>query len=47
MQKQIQVEAAIKKAKFAGYMPSYHKYPEFLTDPMIFDPENPIKPHPY
>lgn len=45
--KQDAVEAEIRKAKAAGLMPDYIKFPEFLTDPKLFDPANPIKSHPY
>lgn len=41
------VEREIKRAQDSGYMPVYHKSPEFLLDPKLFDPERPIRPHKY
>lgn len=45
--KQKRVETEIKKAQECGYMPYYFKTPEFLADPRLYDPENPIRPHKY
>lgn len=45
--KQTLVEAAIKKAQASGFMPLYFKSPEFLADPKLYDPDRPIRPHPY
>lgn len=45
--KQIEVERAIKLSQACCFMPVYHKAPEFLADPKLYDPEKPIRPHPY
>lgn len=45
--KQIEVEKAINRAQACGFMPTYHKAPEFLADPKLYDPEKPIRPHPH
>lgn len=45
--KQEQVEAEIIKAQRAGLMAAYLKEPCYLKDPKLFDPEKPIRPHPY
>lgn len=45
--KQIEVEKAIKYSQACGFMPIYHKAPEFLADPKLYDPEKPIRPHPH
>lgn len=45
--KQQQVEKAIKQSQACGFMPIYHKAPEFFTDPKLYDPEKPIRSHPY
>lgn len=45
--KQKQVEQAIHRSQACGFMPIYHKAPEFLADPKLYDPENPIRPHPH
>lgn len=45
--KQKEVERAIKKSQSCAFMPIYFKAPEFYEDPKLYDPENPIRPHPY
>lgn len=45
--KQEQVEKEIKKAQTAALMPGYHKDIKFLDDPLLFNPERPIRPHKY
>lgn len=45
--KQQQVEKAIKLSQASGFMPIYHKAPEFFTDPKLYDPEKPIRSHPH
>lgn len=45
--KQTEVEKAISRAQACGFMPIYHKAPEFLADPKLYDPEKPIRPHPH
>lgn len=45
--KQIEVEKAIIRAQGCGFMPTYHKSPEFLADPKLYDPEKPVRPHPH
>lgn len=45
--KQTQVERAIKFSQACGFMPGYHKAPEFFNDPKLYDPEKPIRPHPH
>lgn len=45
--KQVEVEKAIGRAQACGFMPTYHKSPEFLADPKLYDPEKPIRPHPH
>lgn len=45
--KQEQVEKEIKKAQTAALMPGYHKDVKFLNDPLLFNPERPIRPHKY
>ncbi|XP_031640776.1 28S ribosomal protein S18c, mitochondrial [Contarinia nasturtii] len=45
--KQQQVEHAIRRSHQVGFMPRYHKYPEYNNDPKLYDPEKPIRPHPY
>lgn len=46
-QKQKDVQRSIKHSQSCGFMPAYHKAPEFLADPKLYDPEKPIRPHPY
>lgn len=43
--KQTLVEAEIDKAQKAGLMASYLKEPCYLKDPVLFDPEKPVRPH--
>lgn len=45
--KQKDVERAIRKSQSCGFMPVYHKAIEFFDDPKLYDPEKPIRPHPY
>lgn len=45
--KQTQVENAIKRSQACGFMPLYHKAPEFFNDPKLYVPEKPIRPHPH
>lgn len=45
--KQKEVEQAIKLSQACGFMPIYHKALEFIADPKLYDPEKPIRPHPY
>lgn len=45
--KQAQVERAIKYSQSCGFMPIYHKAPEFFNDPKLYDPEKPTRPHPH
>lgn len=45
--KQKQVEKAIKLSQASGFMPVYHKAPEFFNDPKLYDPEKPVRPHPH
>lgn len=45
--KQKDVEKAIKRSQACGFMPTYHKALEFIADPKLYDPEKPIRPHPY
>ncbi|XP_047111570.1 28S ribosomal protein S18c, mitochondrial [Schistocerca piceifrons] len=42
---QAKVEAEIKKARDAGMMAYYLKEVEFLKDPKLFNPEQPVRPH--
>lgn len=44
-EKQILVEAEIKKAQNCAYMPYFYKDKMFLSDPKLFDPENPVRSH--
>ncbi|XP_077289351.1 small ribosomal subunit protein bS18m-like [Arctopsyche grandis] len=44
---QERVEAEIVKAQHAAFMPTYLKSVEFLKDPKLFDPNKPIRPHPF
>lgn len=46
-QKQKDVERAIIKSQCVGFMPVYHKAPEFLADPKLYDADRPLRPHPY
>lgn len=46
-QKQKEVEKAIVKSQACGFMPVYHKSPEFNDDPKLYDPDRPLRPHPY
>ncbi|XP_050718092.1 28S ribosomal protein S18c, mitochondrial-like [Eriocheir sinensis] len=43
--RQEQMEAVVHKSRSAGYMPTMLKSVEFLKDPKLFDPNNPIRPH--
>lgn len=43
--KQQRVETEIQKAQCAGLMGTYAKSRQYLNDPKIFDPENPVRPH--
>ncbi|XP_034837276.1 small ribosomal subunit protein bS18m [Maniola hyperantus] len=43
--KQALVESEIRKAQNCAYLPYYYKNKEFLKDPKLFDPENPIRSH--
>lgn len=45
--KQDQLEHEMNIAIYLALMPSYHKEPDFYEDPRLFDPENPLRPHPY
>lgn len=45
--KQKQVEKAIQRSQSCGFMPVYHKSIEFFEDPRLYDPEKPIRSHPY
>lgn len=45
--KQKLLEKAIILSQGCGFMPVYHKAPEFLDDPKLYDAEKPIRPHPY
>lgn len=45
--KQKEVEKAIKISQKCGFMPIYFKAPEFFDDPKLYDPENPLRLHPY
>lgn len=42
-----QIEREMMKATRLSLMPGYHKFPEFNDDPKLFDPNNPIRPHPH
>lgn len=44
-EKQFLVEAEILKAQNCAYMPYYYKDKQFLKDPKLFDPENPVRSH--
>lgn len=44
---QERVEREIKRSQDSGHMPAYHKIPELMRDPRLFDPERPIRPHKY
>lgn len=46
-QKQKDVERAIVRSQACGFMPVYNKAPEFNDDPKLYDPEKPLRPHPY
>ncbi|CAL4066097.1 unnamed protein product, partial [Meganyctiphanes norvegica] len=46
-EKQTQVELEINKSRAAGYMAIMNKDVEFLKDPKLFDPNNPIRNHKY
>ncbi|XP_076039997.1 mitochondrial ribosomal protein S18C isoform X2 [Oratosquilla oratoria] len=46
-QQQDLVEKEITKSRNAGFMPISLKSVEFLKDPKLFDPNNPIRPHKY
>lgn len=46
-QKQKEVEKAIVRSQACGLMPVYHKAPEFLADPKLYDPDKPLRPHKY
>merc|ERR1712080_144847 len=37
----------VDKSRGAGFMPSTFKDLEFVDDPQVADPRNPIRPHPY
>ncbi|CAD6240787.1 GSCOCG00008916001-RA-CDS [Cotesia congregata] len=45
--KQELVEREILKAQNSGFMPFYMKEPNYLHDPMLFDPDHPFRPHKY
>lgn len=47
MKKQKEVEKAIQRSQSCGFMPVYHKAIEFFEDPKLYDPDKPIRPHPY
>ncbi|KAL7290152.1 hypothetical protein TKK_0015866 [Trichogramma kaykai] len=44
---QEKVEREIHKAQHAGMMGYYTKEAEFVNDPMLFDIDNPFRPHKY
>ncbi|KAL7648108.1 UNVERIFIED_CONTAM: hypothetical protein RMT77_000009 [Armadillidium vulgare] len=46
-EQQKRVKEEIQKSIRAGFMPSMLKSVEFLKDPMLFDPNNPVRPHKY
>ncbi|KAI5704591.1 hypothetical protein M8J76_010327 [Diaphorina citri] len=46
-EKQEMVEKEITKARQAGLMPYYFKNVEFAHDPELFDPDKPLRNHPY
>nr|CAG4645312.1 EOG090X0N7H [Leptodora kindtii] len=39
------VECEIKRSQTAGYMPVMMKKVEYMKDPKICDPNNPLRPH--
>ncbi|XP_063849400.1 small ribosomal subunit protein bS18m-like [Scylla paramamosain] len=43
--RQEELKSTIAKSKKAGYMAVMLKSVEFLKDPKLFDPNNPIRPH--
>ncbi|XP_057330656.1 28S ribosomal protein S18c, mitochondrial [Microplitis mediator] len=45
--KQELVEREILKAQTCGFMSVYLKDPNYSYDPMLFDPNNPFRPHKY
>ncbi|XP_076650397.1 mitochondrial ribosomal protein S18C [Halictus rubicundus] len=45
--KQKRVEEEIEKAQQAGLMGFMTKEPRYVNDPPLFNPNQPIKPHPY
>lgn len=42
-----EVEKAMSKSQACGFMPVYHKAPEFLEDHDLYNPDKPKRPHPY
>nr|XP_027220597.1 28S ribosomal protein S18c, mitochondrial-like [Penaeus vannamei] len=41
------LEREIEKSRDAGFMPVMIKSVDFLKDPKLFDPNNPVRPHKY
>ncbi|XP_047485065.1 28S ribosomal protein S18c, mitochondrial-like [Penaeus chinensis] len=41
------LEREIQKSRDAGFMPVMLKSVDFLKDPKLFDPNNPVRPHKY
>uniref|UniRef100_A0A8D8R180 28S ribosomal protein S18c, mitochondrial n=1 Tax=Cacopsylla melanoneura TaxID=428564 RepID=A0A8D8R180_9HEMI len=46
-EKQEMVEKEIKKARYSGLMPYYFKDIDYCHDPDLFDPDKPLRDHPY
>ncbi|XP_064465672.1 small ribosomal subunit protein bS18m-like [Ornithodoros turicata] len=46
-QQQLNVTRAVLTAKRVGMIPNYHKIPEYLRDPRLFDPFRPSRPNPH
>ncbi|KAK8754111.1 hypothetical protein OTU49_010951 [Cherax quadricarinatus] len=44
---QEELEQQIRKSIAAGYMAAKMKSLDFLKDPKLFDPSNPVRPHNY